>query len=1070
MSRIMINEWDNGWKMAIFFLFASSSLTYVSAMAAPSHQFVNTTGLQHNFELICETKVNGDIPLMRYRSKATGLHVTIALVNGPLVNGYFTLATEAQDDDGLPHTLEHLVFLGSEDFPYKGVLDLLANRCLASGTNAWTDTDHTAYTVQNAGSEGFLNLLPIYMDHLLYPTLTDAAFITEVYHITGQGEDAGVVYSEMQSRENTDSDRSYRALQRALYPEPSGYSYETGGIMKNLRESTNNEKIRKFHGDFYRPENLHIIVTGQVQPSEIFAALEPVEKKILQKGERGEFTRPWSSSVPPLIASVDELIKYPSDTEETGLVMVAWRGPSAVQHYQELNSMAVLMEYLTHSSISPLPKVFVEIEDPFASKISHSCYENKESSCYFKFRGVPTDKVDQVKPRLMETLNKLTNGQQEIDMVVMNDILSNLILKQDSRLETSPHDTIADAVIGDILYGNTCQDLDIRMNKKHLYEDLLKQPVKYWYNLIEKYLLTSPSVTIRGVPSMAEAERLEQAETERLDARRKVLGEDGLKELDDKVIQAKETNEIPPPSEMLSSVPVPGVEKINFHSLRAYDNHVNLVAPTLPTINVNDPEEVPASLDLSQLSINFQLDDIQSNFVEMAAILDTSSLKENERSYLPLLLHLFFESPIQRGSVLIPYEEVVQDLSAQTLAHDGLMGLDLAGDSTSCGPYCTNAAIDLKVEMKQYEQGVTWMKEILFDTKFQCERIRIQTNKILNDLSDQKRRGSALLKLMYNDVTFKKNTNPNQINILRQQKFLTNLLERLNTEPSKVTSELEDIRCKITKPECITIHMATCVKKLSALIEPLQPWMNFLKIDDVPKEKMLTIIPDSILRSHESLDAISGYITGVGSVDSGYLLQTTACITEHTHWDIPALMTAIQYLTQLEGPMWKEIRGKGLSYTYSIILNPTEGTLNLNLKRSSQLPQAYTEALKILNCHINESDCWDINLLESARSSLIYEVIEREAVVSDVMQQSVLSYFRRVSHSYNRDLLTRIANVSLDDVKRVTKQYMKPLTKPNLSSVVIVTHPLKVQETASQLNEMGHNLQIVESLEDSRFG
>ena len=29
------------------------------------------------------------------------------------------LATEAHDDDGLPHTLEHLVFMGSEDFPYK---------------------------------------------------------------------------------------------------------------------------------------------------------------------------------------------------------------------------------------------------------------------------------------------------------------------------------------------------------------------------------------------------------------------------------------------------------------------------------------------------------------------------------------------------------------------------------------------------------------------------------------------------------------------------------------------------------------------------------------------------------------------------------------------------------------------------------------------------------------------------------------------------------------------------------------------------------------------------------------
>ena len=31
----------------------------------------------------------------------------------------FVLATEAHDDDGLPHTLEHLVFMGSEEYPYK---------------------------------------------------------------------------------------------------------------------------------------------------------------------------------------------------------------------------------------------------------------------------------------------------------------------------------------------------------------------------------------------------------------------------------------------------------------------------------------------------------------------------------------------------------------------------------------------------------------------------------------------------------------------------------------------------------------------------------------------------------------------------------------------------------------------------------------------------------------------------------------------------------------------------------------------------------------------------------------
>jgi Zn-dependent M16 (insulinase) family peptidase len=124
----------------------------------------------------------------------------------PIVNGYLVVATEIFNDTGCPHTLEHLVFMGSEKYPYKGIIDHFANRGFSHGTNAWTDTDHTAYTVSTAGEAGFLQILPIYVDHILYPTITKAGFITEVHHIDPQGEDSGVVYSEMQGRENTSGD------------------------------------------------------------------------------------------------------------------------------------------------------------------------------------------------------------------------------------------------------------------------------------------------------------------------------------------------------------------------------------------------------------------------------------------------------------------------------------------------------------------------------------------------------------------------------------------------------------------------------------------------------------------------------------------------------------------------------------------------------------------------------------------------------------------------------------------------------------------------------------------------
>lgn len=204
-----------------------------------------TEPIMTSFKLHSSAKINGTIPVTKYKSASTGLTLVLAAVEGPVVNGYFVVATEAHDDDGLPHTLEHLIFLGSEKYPYKGVLDMLANRCLSSGTNAWTDTDHTCYTMTTAGKDGFLELLPIYLDHVLYPTLSDAGFVTEVHHVNGDGDDGGVVYCEMQGRENSGESRSHLQLLRAIYPD-SGYSSETGGMLKNLQTSTSNEKVRHF--------------------------------------------------------------------------------------------------------------------------------------------------------------------------------------------------------------------------------------------------------------------------------------------------------------------------------------------------------------------------------------------------------------------------------------------------------------------------------------------------------------------------------------------------------------------------------------------------------------------------------------------------------------------------------------------------------------------------------------------------------------------------------------------------------------------------------------------------------
>ena len=65
-----------------------------------------------HWELVANISVEDTLPVYKFRSKRTGIIIVLASAESPIVNGYFCLSTEAFNNDGLPHTLEHLIFLG----------------------------------------------------------------------------------------------------------------------------------------------------------------------------------------------------------------------------------------------------------------------------------------------------------------------------------------------------------------------------------------------------------------------------------------------------------------------------------------------------------------------------------------------------------------------------------------------------------------------------------------------------------------------------------------------------------------------------------------------------------------------------------------------------------------------------------------------------------------------------------------------------------------------------------------------------------------------------------------------
>lgn len=125
-----------------------------------------------------------EFPVFAYKHRDTEFRVVICQVPGPLCHLALCIPTLCADYKGKPHTLEHMVFCGSEKYPFRGYIDAVASHNLGQPMNATTYADMTMFTFSGLGQEGAANFLPVALDHVMHPLILDAHFTTEVSEST----------------------------------------------------------------------------------------------------------------------------------------------------------------------------------------------------------------------------------------------------------------------------------------------------------------------------------------------------------------------------------------------------------------------------------------------------------------------------------------------------------------------------------------------------------------------------------------------------------------------------------------------------------------------------------------------------------------------------------------------------------------------------------------------------------------------------------------------------------------------------------------------------------------------
>lgn len=965
--------------------------------------------------------------ITQYESERSGMQVIVADRKGPKINGYFTLATEIFDDSGAPHTLEHLVFMGSKNYRYKGLLDKLAGRAY-SNTNAWTAVDHTAYTLETAGWEGFAQILPVYLEHVIVPVITDDACMTEVHHIDGEGNDAGVVYSEMQALQYSSNELMDLRARRLLYPENIGFRYETGGMMEALRILTP-ERIREFHKAMYQPQNLAIVIIGEADHDDLLRILDDFEESIKDDIPPPDphFKRPFvdSAQPPALEKTIVETVEFPEEDESTGEIVVAFFGPSCIDQVQA-TAVNIIMTYLCGSSVSVIENVMVEKEQ-LASSVSFWWDSRPNSVIWFQPTGVATEKLAFVQQRLIDLLKEVAS--KPLDM----DYIKECLLREERQVKLQAEGSegfYATNIITDYLFGKrdgaTLRDLETLDE----YSVLNGWTEEQWRDFLKKWISDAHYISILGKPSMELANTLKANEEARLAKRREELGKEGLEKLRQKLDKAKKNNDKPIPPEVLDQWPVPGTSSIHFiESATARSGK----ARSLGVLDNAAQKAIDAAPQGLPLFIQFE--DVPTNFVHLTVHVGMSKTPMKYKPLLPLFADNFFNSPVSRNGQRIEFEEVVKELEKDTISYH-------ISSSARLGDY-EGVAIQFQLDREKYTTIISWLRTLMFDIIFDPVRIKAAIVKALADIPEAKRDGRAMAQEVDMAIHFKPESYLASKRTLVKAVYLRRLKKLIEKEPDTVLSWFEELRKSLFTFDNMRVLVTADVAKLT---NPVAAWDELTKTPGLDPTKdilPLTKLYSMLSTEGQSPGTFGSVVIPMTTLDSSYSVSTAKGLQSYSDPRLPAYLVALGYLEAVEGPLWNAVRGNGLAYGVSFSREVDAGYIQFKVYRSPDASKAIEASRATVARLASGESPLDRHLVEGAVSGVVFAAADEQATMSAAAQQNyVVGVVRGLEQGWNRKILARVREVTEDEIRAVMREVIMPVFAPGKSNIVVTCAPI----------------------------
>jgi zinc protease len=327
-----------------------------------------------------------------------GLTVIMIPMESPGLVAYYSVVRTGSRDEveqgksGFAHFFEHMMFRGTKKYP-GSVYDSIVTS-MGADANAYTTDDYTCYHM-NFAKEDLERVVEIESDRFQNLSYEEQAFQTE----------AGAVYGEYRKNVTQPFALLNEKMQDLAF-DVHTYKHTTMGFEADVKAMPEGyEYSKSFFKRFYRPDNVVILITGDIDPNKTLALIN----KYYGEWEKG-YISPSITPEPPQTAERIGEVAYTGKT--LPIIDIAYKGAALDPNNNDFVS-ALLLSDLAFGETSDLYKKLI-IQEQKVQFVAGSTPMNRDMPLFEIYSMVKDENdINYVRDEIYRTLDEFKNKPVE---------------------------------------------------------------------------------------------------------------------------------------------------------------------------------------------------------------------------------------------------------------------------------------------------------------------------------------------------------------------------------------------------------------------------------------------------------------------------------------------------------------------------------------------------------------------------------------------------------------------------------------------------------------------------------